>query len=436
MSANFYDRARLWLKAGDGGNGVVSFRREKYVPAGGPDGGDGGNGGSIVLEVDANLSTLIDFSFRSHYKAKRGDHGQGAGKHGKNGDDVILRVPPGTEVKDANTGELLADMTTHGQRFIAARGGSGGRGNVRFASATRQAPRFAELGEKGEEREIILELKLLADVGLVGYPNAGKSTFIAAVSAAKPRIADYPFTTLAPNLGVVYLGLEESFVIADIPGIIAGAHTGAGLGHDFLRHIERTKVLIHIIDAAALDGRDPVSDYESTNEELSLYNPDLAQRPQIVVANKMDLPQAAERLGLLEQRVVQDGRSFFAISAATKEGVTPVLYEAYRLLQEARTREMRETDADTVVISAVEQPRERLSVALRKFNVRRENDVYVVEGDGLRRFMARLDMSNPNTMRYLQRLFGDIGVYKALREAGAKDGDTVHVLDLVFEYVE
>ncbi len=438
MSANFYDRARLILKAGDGGNGVVSFRREKYIPAGGPDGGDGGNGGSILLEVDANLSTLIDFSYRSHYQAGRGEHGQGSRKHGKDGDDIVLRVPPGTEVRAAESGDLLADLIEPGARYVAARGGRGGRGNVHFASSTRQAPKFAELGERGEEKELRLELKLLADVCLVGYPNAGKSTFIAAASAARPKIADYPFTTLVPNLGVVFLNSGESFVLADIPGLIEGAHGGAGLGHHFLRHIERTRVILHIVDAAALEGRDPCRDYEVINQELALFAAELAARPQIVLANKMDLPQAAVQAARLAERAAADGRECLSISAATGDGVRQACYAAYSSLQAARAQEQaRAADTAGVVrydaTTARSRPRK---LNLRDFHIRQSDGVYEVAGAGLAQFFTRLDMGNPATMRYLQRLFGTIGLHDALRRAGVQNGDTVRVEGLEFEYLD
>ena len=273
----FIDRARIYVKAGDGGNGCVSFRREKYIPAGGPDGGDGGRGGSVVLIADPNLATLIDFRYRKHFKAENGEHGRGKNQFGKDGEDLLIRVPPGTVVTHGETGELIADLAKPGQKLIAAVGGRGGRGNTRFTTSTRQAPAFAERGEKGAELWINLELKLIADVALVGYPNAGNRTLIAAVSAAKPKIADYPFTTLVPNLGVVSLGLGQSFVVADVPGLIEGAHRGVGLGHDFLRHIERTRVIVHVVDTAAVEGRDPVEDYQQINRELALYNPRLAE---------------------------------------------------------------------------------------------------------------------------------------------------------------
>lgn len=436
MGTGFYDTARIVLRSGDGGNGIVSFRREKYVPAGGPDGGDGGDGGSIILSVDPGLSTLIDLRYRSHYNAERGRHGQGARKHGRVGADVIVQVPPGTQVRDPASGELLADLTLPGQSFVGARGGRGGRGNVHFATSTRQAPRFAELGERGEERELLLELKLLADVGLVGYPNAGKSTFIAAVSAARPKIADYPFTTLIPNLGVVSVGPGRSFVLADIPGLIEGAHSGAGLGHEFLRHVERTRVLLHIVDTAGLEGRDPVTDYEVVRRELALYNPKLASRIQIVVANKMDLPEARQRVKALQERAEADGQRFFAVSAATGEGLRQVVYAAHEALQLVRHEEAEEAAPAEEAIFAAGQRSSGRQLRLRQFTVRRQDDVFVVEGDDLARFMARLDLGNPATMRYLQRLFGDIGMHEALREAGVKDGDSVRVEGLEFQFVE
>ncbi|HHW08888.1 MAG TPA: GTPase ObgE [Firmicutes bacterium] len=457
MGAAFYDIARITVKAGDGGNGAVSFRREKYVPAGGPDGGDGGDGGSIILEVDNNLSTLIDYTYRRHYQAGSGGHGQGSRKHGRNGNDVVLKVPPGTEVRLAGTGELLCDMLAPGERFVAAQGGRGGRGNVHFATSTRQAPRFAELGEKGEEKELLLELKLLADACLVGYPNAGKSTFIAAVSAARPKIANYPFTTLAPNLGVVRLGPEESFVVADVPGLIEGAHKGAGLGHDFLRHIERTRVILHVVDAAGVEGRDPVEDYRTINHELAQYHEKLAGYPQLVLANKTDLPQAETNIARLAAEAAKDGRECYPISAATKAGLKEVLYRAYQLIKEARAgsplpaavrtpggpEQAPEPREDMILYKAEFTPGEwdektgrRRRSDLKKFTIRRENEKYVVEGAGLARFLARMDTTNPATIRYLQRLLGKIGVYEALRRHGVQNGDTVVVEGLEFEFVD
>jgi GTP-binding protein len=443
------------VKAGNGGNGAASFRREKYIPAGGPDGGDGGSGGSIILEVDGNLSTLIDYAYRRHYQAGAGGHGLGSRKHGLNGEDVILKIPPGTEVRLAETNELLQDMLAPGERFVAAKGGRGGRGNVHFATSTRQAPQFAELGEKGEEKELVLELKLLADACLIGYPNAGKSTFIAAVSAARPKIAAYPFTTLTPNLGVVRLGPGESFVVADIPGLIEGAHAGAGLGHDFLRHIERTRLILHVVDVAGVEGRDPVQDYRTINHELAQYHEKLAGYPQLVLANKMDLPQAEENIARLKAEAAKDGRECYPISAATNSGLKPVLYHAYQQIKEARltapiaetapgwVEQPAEPKGDMVIYKTQFTPGERDEERLRrrrgdlkKFTIRRDDEKFVVEGAGLARFLARLDTTNPATIRYLQRLLDKIGVYDALRKNGVRDGDTVVVEGLEFEFVD
>lgn len=434
------DEARIYVKGGDGGNGCVSFRREKYVPAGGPDGGDGGRGGDVVFLVDEGMSTLIDFTYRSHYKAERGQHGQGSNRHGRNGSDLIVRVPPGTQVKD-DEGRLLVDLVTPGQRWVAAMGGRGGRGNARFKTPTRQAPAFSEKGEPGEEFWLRLELKLLADVALVGYPNAGKSTFIAAVSKARPKIADYPFTTLAPNLGVVSLAPGENFVIADIPGLIEGAHQGVGLGHEFLRHIERTRVLLYVIDASGLEGRDPVDDLRVLRRELALYRPELAERASIVFANKTDLRESEAHLERIREEAERMGAVFYAGSAAANIGLQEVLYALWRELQQAPvpTFETVESDlqGDGVVYRAdFDRRRRRRRLNLRNFTITKDDDGFVVEGEDLARLMQRLDLESEAGMRYFQQLMGDIGIYEALRQAGATDGDTVRVGDLEFEYVE
>lgn len=434
------DEARIYVKGGDGGNGCVSFRREKYVPAGGPDGGDGGRGGDVVFLVDDGMSTLIDFTYRSHYKAERGQHGQGSNRHGRNGSDLIVRVPPGTQVKD-DEGRLLVDLVTPGQRWVAAMGGRGGRGNARFKTPTRQAPAFSEKGEPGEEFWLRLELKLLADVALVGYPNAGKSTFIAAVSKARPKIADYPFTTLAPNLGVVSLAPGENFVIADIPGLIEGAHQGVGLGHEFLRHIERTRVLLYVIDASGLEGRDPVDDLRVLRRELALYRPELAERASIVFANKTDLRESEAHLERIREEAERMGAVFYAGSAAANIGLQEVLYALWRELQQAPvpTFETVESDlqGDGVVYRAdFDRRRRRRRLNLRNFTITKDDDGFVVEGEDLARLMQRLDLESEAGMRYFQQLMGDIGIYEALRQAGATDGDTVRVGDLEFEYVE
>jgi GTP-binding protein len=330
----FIDRAKIHVQGGDGGNGVTAFRREKFVPRGGPSGGDGGRGGDVILAADASLNTLLHLRYNPRHIGERGSHGEGSNRSGHTGADLIVRVPVGTQIFDAATGDLLHDLSHDGDRWVAARGGRGGFGNAHFTTSTNRAPRYHQSGSKGEELELQLELKLLADVGLVGFPNAGKSTFISTVSAARPKIADYPFTTLEPHLGVVDLGDFRTFVIADIPGLIEGAHTGAGLGDRFLRHIERTKLLLHLVDVSSVSGRDAVGDYETVNRELASYNQDLATRPQFVVATKIDALDEPERLESLKQRAEQDGKPFFAISSATNSGVRELVNAIATKLEE------------------------------------------------------------------------------------------------------
>jgi GTP-binding protein len=332
----FIDEAQIRVKAGDGGNGAVAFRREKFVPLGGPSGGDGGNGGSIVLEVDEGLGTLLDFRYRTEYKAKSGDNGANKDMYGRGGDDLILRIPPGTQVFDVGTGKLLGDMRQHGERLVVAAGGRGGRGNIHFVSSTERAPRRAYPGSPGAEREIRLELKLLADVGLLGFPNVGKSSFIARISAARPKIADYPFTTLVPNLGVVGLSGERSFVVADVPGLIEGAHSGAGLGHRFLRHLERTRLLVHLLEQSPDPARSPLKDYKALRKELGLFDPGLAGRPEIVAFNKIDLPDNRKRVARLKTAFERRGISFHALSTVTGEGVPELLESIWSGLKAAR----------------------------------------------------------------------------------------------------
>jgi GTPase len=330
----FVDKAKIYVKAGDGGDGVVAFRREKYVAEGGPSGGDGGNGGSIIFRVDEGLRTLMDFRYQRHFKADRGIKGQKQNMHGANAKDMIVRVPPGTIVMDEDTEEKIADLTLQGQQVIVARGGRGGRGNARFATPANSAPEIAENGEEGQERNVILELKVIADIGLVGFPSVGKSTLLSVVSAAQPKIAAYHFTTLSPNLGVVDVGDGRSFVMADLPGLIEGAHQGVGLGHEFLRHVERTRIIVHVVDMSAADGRDPFDDWLKINEELKLYSEKLEQRPQIIVANKMDMPESAENLKIFREQLI-DGFGdveILAISAFSKEGVQDLLYRIADLL--------------------------------------------------------------------------------------------------------
>ena len=343
----FIDRAKIHVQGGDGGNGVTAFRREKFVPRGGPSGGDGGRGGDVVLVADASLNTLLHLRYNPRHIAGRGLHGEGSNRSGHNGAELMVRVPVGTQIFDATTGDLLHDLNHDGDRWLAARGGRGGFGNAHFTTSTNRAPRYHQSGSKGEEIELQLELKLLADVGLVGFPNAGKSTFISTVSAARPKIADYPFTTLEPNLGVVDLGDFRTFVIADIPGLIEGAHTGAGLGDRFLRHIERTKLLLHLVDVSSASGRDAVSDYETVNRELASYNQELATRPQFVVATKIDALDDPERLESVKRSALKDTKPFFAISSATGEGVRELINAVSAKLEELSAESNR---TDTVEI--------------------------------------------------------------------------------------
>ena len=341
----FIDRAKIKVKAGDGGNGVTAFRREKFVPRGGPSGGDGGRGGDVWIESGEGLTTLLHLRYNPEHVAQRGRHGEGSNRHGKDGESVTVQVPIGTQVFDANTNELLFDFTEAGQRYLAAKGGKGGWGNSHFATSTRQAPKFHYNGRPGEEKELQLELTLIADVGLVGFPNAGKSTLISVISAAKPKIADYPFTTLEPNLGVVDMGDYKTFVVADIPGLIEGASEGAGLGDRFLRHVERTKLLLHLVDVSSLSGRDPVEDYEIINHELAAYSEELSSRPQIVVATKIDALDEPERLALLQERARQDRRRFFAISSVANQGIRELIFAVSELLDQERLQSFAATDS-------------------------------------------------------------------------------------------
>jgi GTP-binding protein len=344
----FIDRAKIHVQGGDGGNGVTAFRREKFVPRGGPSGGDGGRGGDVIVLADSSLNTLLHLRYNPHHTAQRGLHGEGSNRSGRNGEDLVIRVPVGTQIFDATTGDLLHDLNHDGDQWLAARGGRGGFGNAHFTTSTNRAPRYHQSGSPGEELDLQLELKLLADVGLVGFPNAGKSTFISTVSAARPKIADYPFTTLEPHLGVVDLGDFRTFVIADIPGLIEGAHTGAGLGDRFLRHIERTKLLLHLVDVSSVSGRDAVSDYETVNRELASYNEELATRPQFVVATKIDALDEPERLESLKQKAIADQKPFFAISSATGNGIRELVNAMAAKLEELSAESSR---ADTVELS-------------------------------------------------------------------------------------
>ncbi|MEE8299148.1 MAG: GTPase ObgE [Thermodesulfobacteriota bacterium] len=336
----FIDEAKIYIKAGDGGRGCVSFRREKYVPRGGPNGGDGGHGGDVVMVARRNMSSLLDHRYQQHYRAKRGEHGRGKDQHGKNSEHLLIPVPMGTIVKDFETEEFLGDLTENNQELIVAKAGRGGKGNARFVSSTNQAPKIAEPGGEGEERTLKLELKLLADVGLLGFPNAGKSTLISTISAARPKIADYPFTTLVPNLGVVSYGDGATFVLADIPGLIEGAHEGAGLGIQFLRHIERTKILIHLLDLSPITNRDPIEDYETMNRELKAYSEELSKKPQILALNKIDITEVREDLEEIEKHFSKSGIKTFPISSATGEGTKELVWEVVRHLENLNKEEI------------------------------------------------------------------------------------------------
>ncbi len=420
------DTARIYVKAGNGGNGCISFRREKYVPRGGPDGADGGNGGNVIVIATLGMSTLIDLRHNPRQVAENGSHGGGKQRDGADGNDKIIRVPVGTIIRNFDTEELLADLTEPDQPVIAARGGIGGKGNSRFKSSTFQVPRVAEKGEPGEECEISLEVKLIADVGLVGYPNAGKSTLLARTSAATPKIASYPFTTLIPNLGVVRIDQEQNFVLADIPGLIDGAHKGAGLGHQFLRHIERTKMLIHVIDLSAADGRDPIKDYEQLNLELGHYNPLLTDLPQIIALNKIDMPEAKENIQRVQEYFGK--RKVFTISSITGEGVNSLMQQAYRSLQylDAKAREQ----AESTIILEQELPPEPRT----RFEIQEIDTGFVVSGDEPKRAVVMTDFENEQALMLLFRKLKKMGVINALTRAGVKEGDTIQIDDFEFTY--
>lgn len=422
----FYDRAKIYLKAGDGGNGLVSFRREKFVPEGGPNGGDGGRGGNIFLVADHNLRTLLDFKMKQHYKAPRGENGQNSNKTGKSGQDIYLNVPLGTVVRFDGEEAIFADLVEDGQKVQVVKGGRGGRGNARFASNRDKAPEVAEKGEPGAEAWIRLELKVLADVGLVGMPNAGKSTFISRVSAARPKIADYPFTTLEPHLGIVDLGEGQTFCIADVPGLIENAHEGAGLGHHFLRHLERTKVLLHLIDMSGQEGRDPLEDFEIISNELIKYKEELREKPRIIAANKMDLPSSAENLKRLTEKY---GAEFeiYPISAATDHDLKKILFRCYELILAAPKVEVKQEEEIKVTTFQKRQP----------FTIRRnDHGDFVVEGEEVKKWLAMTDFGNEAAVKRLQRIFKAMGLDEGLRHAGAKEGDTIVVYDLVFDYAD
>lgn len=427
----FVDEVEIEALAGNGGNGSATFRKEKHVPRGGPDGGDGGHGGNIVMQVDTNLTTLLDFRYQRKYKADRGGDGGGKAMFGKDGADLVLRVPQGTVVTDIETGQVVADLSAPDARAVIAKGGIGGRGNSHFVTSIHQAPKFAEKGEPGEHKNLRLELKLLADVGLLGYPNVGKSTLIAAVSAAKPKIANYPFTTLVPNLGVVYVEDGRSFVMADIPGLIEGASEGVGLGHQFLRHVERTRLLIHILDVSGMTGREPLDDFEVINRELALYSENLAQLPQLVALNKIDVAAEPEAVDALEAELQGRGYTVYRISAVTQQGVRPLVYDIMSQLEQLRQEERVREEAAPQHVTITAAPEEDD----RRWEVQQEDErTYVVVGKGIERMVAMTDFENDYAVRRLQRSLEKIGINKKLKTMGAQDGDTVRIRDIEFEY--
>ena len=428
----FIDQVKINLKAGDGGNGIVAYRREKYVPLGGPAGGDGGKGASIIFQVDEGLRTLLDFRFQRMFKAEKGENGQTSNMHGRGAKDLILKVPPGTIVKNAETGEIIADLVLHEQSAVVAKGGRGGRGNSRFASASNPAPDFCENGEPGEELEVSLELKLLADVGLVGYPSVGKSTLLSIVSKAKPKIGAYHFTTIKPNLGVVQTKDNRSFVMADLPGLIEGASEGVGLGHQFLKHVERTRVIIHIIDMGRTDGRDPYQDYVTINKELENYNKKLARRPQIIVTNKMDMPNADEYLAEFKEKMGDDVE-IIELSAATYQNIDTLLYRAADLLDATKDVDYDIDEEDT----AVHRVMYKHEKSADHFEITRADDgAYVVSGNSIERLFKMTDFTRDASVRRFARQMRTMGIDDALRERGCKNGDIVRIMRGEFEFVE
>lgn len=423
----FIDYAKIIVKAGDGGNGAISFRREKYVAAGGPDGGDGGKGGNIYFEVSPNMNTLVDFRYKKKFKAENGKNGEGGHRYGKSGEDLVVKVPIGTIVKDSETGRIMADLSEPNQKQLILSGGRGGKGNSHFATSTRQAPRFAQGGEKGEEKELILELKMLADVGLIGFPNVGKSTFLSVVTDATPKIADYHFTTLEPNLGVVKSDYGDSFVIADIPGIIEGASEGTGLGLKFLRHIERTRLLLHVIDVSGIEGRNPVEDFKTINEELKKYSEKLSKRKQIIVANKIDIMQDESLLNDLEKMAKEKDIEIFKISGATGEGVKELLKRVTEVLKVLPKEDLVDVEDIKKVYTLKDED---------EFTITKDKDMYIVDGPAVQRIMRKVNLEDNESMYYFQKCLRELGVNEKLKEAGVKEGDTVKVVDWELEWYD
>ena len=425
MASGFIDKARITVRAGNGGNGAVAFHREKYVAAGGPDGGDGGRGGSIILVVDDNMSTLMDFRYKRKYVAANGQDGQGARRHGKDGENLIIKVPRGTLVRDAESNEIIKDMSDK-EPFVLCKGGRGGWGNMHFATPTRQVPRFAKGGLPGEAHDVFLELKLLADVGLIGFPNVGKSTLLSVVSKTQPKIANYHFTTLYPNLGVVWVEEGVSFVMADIPGIIEGASEGAGLGHDFLRHIDRCRLLVHVVDVSGSEGRDPVEDFNTISEELKQYSEELATRPQIVVANKVDICEDEENIRRLRDHVEGLGYTFFEMSAATHQGTRELVKKVAGELS---------TLPPVTIYESEYVPKAPVVDFSAPLDIQRADDgTWIIEGAWLQRVMSNTNFGDHESLMYFEKCLRDSGLYTRLEEMGIEDGDTVSLYDFEFEY--
>lgn len=421
----FVDIVKIWIKAGDGGNGAVSFRREKYIPNGGPDGGDGGDGGDVVFKVDKNMRTLLDFKYKKKFIAPNGMKGDQSNMFGKSGQDLIISVPPGTVIRDAETDRIIADLKEEGASKVAAKAGRGGRGNARFATATRQAPDFAEPGMPGEGRWVVLELKTIADVGLVGFPNVGKSTILSMVTGARPKIANYHFTTLSPNLGVVEMPGVKSFVLADIPGLIEGAHEGVGLGMEFLRHVERTRVLIHVIDASGIEGRDPVDDFYKINEELKQYSHKLPDKPQIVAANKCDIPGGDENYERLKEEMDKLGIKTFKISAATNQGMRELMLYAAALLDQLPPEE--ELEEEEFI------PEEKKFT----YEIKKADDgAFEVYGSFIDRLLLSANIYDSESLKYFAKVLEKNGIIDELRKMGAKDGDLVRMNDFEFDFIE
>ena len=423
----FTDYVKIVVKSGNGGDGAVSFRREKYVAAGGPDGGDGGKGGDVYFTVDPDSNTLVDFRYKKKFKAEDGKNGEGGHRYGRGGDDLYIKVPLGTLIKDAETGKILADLCKPGQTELIFPGGRGGKGNSHFATSTRQAPHFSQGGEKGIEREIILELKLLADVGLIGFPNVGKSTFLSTVTSATPKIADYHFTTLEPSLGVVKSEYGNSFVIADIPGIIEGASQGTGLGLQFLRHIERTRLLLHVIDVSGIEGRNPVDDFNVINNELKSYSEKLSSRTQIIVASKADLIQDETLYNELVKLANDKNMKIFKISAVTGEGVKELLDYVSNILKTLPKEELIDIEEVKKVYTLEEK---------EEFNITKEDGVFIVNGPGIERIMRRVNLDDNESMHYFHKCLDKLGVNQALKEAGVQEGDTVRLIDWELEWYD